>query len=229
MSQQKTKLFPALYSFLGELSQNNNREWFAENKTRYQELHADVINWITDLQSLLAQYDEKMLDIVPKNALFRIYKDARFAKGKSPYKTHFGIHLVTSGSRSDFTRAGFYIHIEPGASFIAGGAHSPMPLWLKAIRENLALDGDEFQKIISNVKFKKEFDFEGSKLVRPPKGFSQDHPNIELLKYKTLLARHHLDDKVVCGPNFMGECLKAFQIYKPFRDFLNRPNPNLEV
>ena len=227
MTSFSKELFPALYSFLGELSQNNNREWFAENKSRYQELHAGVIEWITDLQSYLAQFDEKMLDMVPKNALFRIYKDARFAKGKSPYKTHFGIHLVTSGSRSDFTRAGYYIHIEPGASFIAGGAHAPSPDWLKAIRANFAQDGDEFLKIISNATFKKEFKVEGAKLTRPPKGYLQDEPNIDLLKYKTIVVSHQLSDKIVTGPNFMSECIKTFQIYKPFRDFLNRPNPNL--
>ncbi len=222
-----SKLFKSLYSFLAELDQNNNREWFAENKTRYQELHAGLIDWIAELQSYLAQFDEKMLDIVPKNALFRIYKDARFAKGKAPYKTHFGIHLVTSGSRSDFTRAGYYIHIEPGASFIAGGAHAPSPEWLKAIRANWAQDGDEFLRILKSSSFKKEFQIEGSTLTRPPKGYLQDEPYIELLKYKTIVARHQLNDKIVTGPNFTGECIKLFQVYKPFRDFLNRPNPNL--
>ena len=222
-----SKLFKSVYSFLGELEQNNNREWFTENKSRYQDLHAGLIDWIADLQSYLAQFDEKMLDIVPKNALFRIYKDARFSKGKSPYKTHFGIHLVTSGSRSDFTRAGYYIHIEPSASFIAGGAHSPSPEWLKAIRANLAQDGDEFLRILNNATFKKEYKVEGSKLSRPPKGYLQDEPYIDLLKYKTIVASHGLSDKVVTGSNFTSECIKSFQIYKPFRDFLNRPNPNL--
>ena len=217
------KLFSEVFKFLQDLDANNQREWFNENKTRFQDLQVNILDWIAILQSQLAQYDEKMLDISPKNALFRIHRDARFSKGKAPYKTHFGIHLVSSGNRSDFTRAGFYIHIEPGASYIAGGAHAPSPEWLKSIRTNFIEHGDEFLKIIHQPTFKKYLTIKGEQLVRPPKGYSGDEPFIDLLKYKTLIARHELTDKIVCSDQFILECMNTFNAYKPFRDFLNRP------
>lgn len=217
------KLFSEIFKFLNELHLNNNREWFNENKNRYQELQSKTIDWIALLQSQLAQYDERMLDISPKNALFRIYRDARFSKDKVPYKTHLGIHLVTSGNRSDFTRAGFYIHIEPGGSYIAGGAHAPSPEWLKSIRSNLIVNGEDFLKIINNPIFKKYLRFKGEQLIRPPKGYASDEPFIDLLKYKTLIARHELTDKIVCSDKLILECMNTFNAYKPFRDFLNAP------
>lgn len=212
------------FAFLQELSANNNREWFAEQKPRFQTIQANLLDFTGDLLQQLAHLDERMLDIAPKNCLFRIYKDARFSKDKSPYKTHFGIHMVTSGDRADFGRAGFYLHIEPSGSFLAGGAHAPTPEWLKRIRANLAEDGDKFTKLTQQADFKKTFGhIEGTQLVRNPVGYPADHAQIEWLKYKTMTVSHALSDKEVLSPKFTTKCLQVFAVYKPFRDFLNRP------
>ena len=161
--------------FLRELAANNNREWFAEHKPRYQALHSDLLDFTDELIGTLMPYDPYLAGLEAKNCLFRIYKDARYARDGLPYKTHFGIHLVTSGKRSDFNRAGFYLHIEPGASMMAGGAHAPSPEWLRQIRLRLLHNGGDFVETVTEPSFKKMFgEVQGDRLVRPPQGFTGD-------------------------------------------------------
>ena len=211
--------------FLRELAANNNREWFAEHKPRYQALHSDLLDFTDELIGTLMPYDPYLAGLEAKNCLFRIYKDARYARDGLPYKTHFGIHLVTSGKRSDFNRAGFYLHIEPGASMIAGGAHAPSPEWLKQIRLRLLHNGGDFVEIVTEPSFQQFFgQVQGDRLVRPPQGFSgvlADSPHIEWIKYKSLWVKRDLSDAQVGGKKLDEIVTETFLAYQPFQQFLN--------
>lgn len=211
--------------FLCELAANNNREWFNEHKPRYQQLHSDLLDFTDELIGALMPYDPHLAGLEAKNCLFRIYKDARYARDGAPYKTHFGIHLVTSGKRSDFNRAGFYLHIEPGASMIAGGAHAPSPEWLRQIRLRLLHNGGDFVETVTEPSFKKMFgEVQGDRLVRPPQGFTgdlADSPYIEWIKYKSLWVKRYLSDTQIGGKKLAEIATETFVAYQPFQQFLN--------
>lgn len=211
--------------FLRELAANNNREWFNEHKPRYQQLHSDLLDFSDDLIGTLMPYDPHLAGLEAKNCLFRIYKDARYARDGAPYKTHFGIHLVTSGKRSDFNRAGFYLHIEPGASMIAGGAHAPSPEWLRQIRLRLLHNGGDFVETVTEPSFKRMFcEVQGDPLVRPPQGFTgdlADSPYIEWIKYKSLWVKRYLSDTQIGGKKLAEIATETFVAYQPFQQFLN--------
>ena len=211
--------------FLRELAANNNREWFNEHKPRYQQLHSDLLDFTDDLIGTLMPYDPHLAGLEAKNCLFRIYKDARYARDGAPYKTHFGIHLVTSGKRSDFNRAGFYLHIEPGASMIAGGAHAPSPEWLRQMRLRVLHNGGDFVGTGTEPSFKKMFgEVQGDRLVRPPQGFTgdlADSPYIEWIKYKSLWVKRYLSDTQIGGKKLAEIATETFVAYQPFQQFLN--------
>ena len=211
--------------FLRELAANNNREWFNEHKPRYQALHSDLLVFTDELIGTLMPYDPHLAGLAAKNCVFRIYKDARYARDGLPYKTHFGIHLVTSGKRSDFNRAGFYLHIEPGASMMAGGAHAPSPEWLRQIRLRLLHNGGDFVETVTAPSFKKMFgEVQGDRLVRPPQGFTgdlADSPYIEWIKYKSLWVKRDLSDAQISGNKLAEIATQTFVAYQPFQQFLN--------
>ncbi len=208
--------------FLRALANHNNREWFNEHKPRYQQLHSELLDFTDELIGVLIAHDPMFIGVEPKNCLFRIYKDARFARDGEPYKTHFGIHVVSSGKRSDFNRAGFYLHIEPDASMIAGGAHSPSPEWLKQIRQRIAHNGSELTQILQDKTFKKYFgELQGDQLVRPPQGFSKDDVHIELIKRKALWVKSDVPDDIITGKKLHAHIDKVFTAYQPFQQFLN--------
>ena len=207
--------------FLTELKANNNREWFNEHKPRYTALQAELIDFIDQLIGTLISHAPEFVGIDPKKCLFRIHKDARFAKGE-PYKTHIGIHMVGSGHRADFGRAGFYLHIEPSASFLAGGAHAPSSDWLKRIREQLLISGNEFEGILTDKTFKKYFtELEGATLTRPPAGFAADSPHLDLIKRKAFTVSHPLTDDELTSAKFLTKFGKVFSVYQPFMNYLN--------
>lgn len=210
------------FDFLKDLGKNNDRDWFTENKPRYEEAKQEFEVFITDLIANIVAFDPLIADVKAKKAIFRIYRDTRFSKDKTPYKTNMGAHMVAY-SLKPHDRAGYYIHIEPGKSMIAGGAYLPPGPWIKAIRQEIDYNPQEFKDIIGNVDFKKYFgDIEGDKLKTVPKGYAKDHPEIELLKHKSFLAANYLDDKAVLAPSFLQYSTDAFKAMKPFDDFLNR-------
>ncbi len=210
--------------FLRELQANNNREWFQENKPRYETAKTEFENFIDALILEIGSFDETIRHQTAKNCVFRIYRDVRFSKDKSPYKTHFGAHITSAARRSEIhSRAGYYIHIEPGSSMLAGGAYLPQSDWLKSIRHEIAFNGDEFRKILAGSDFKKYFGtMEGEKLKTTPKDYPADHPEIELLKHKSFLASHNPGDEVVTGGDFLKHAARVFKALHPFDEFLNR-------
>ncbi|WP_257669959.1 DUF2461 domain-containing protein [Parapedobacter tibetensis] len=214
----------ATFQFLKDLKKNNNRDWFMDNKSRFEEAKADFEEYINSLISQISKYDKGISHLQAKDCIFRIYRDVRFSKDKSPYKTNFGAHITSAKSKSEIhTKAGYYIHLAVGDSMLAGGAYLPPAPWLKNIRAEIDYHGEELKKIITSAAFKKYFkEIEGEKLVKAPKGVPKDHPDIELLKYKSYLAVHKLDDKTVLSKEFVTYSADVFKALKPFDDFLNR-------
>ena len=208
--------------FLKELTQHNNREWFNDHKPRFVALQSQLYDFIDALIFEVASMAPEHMGIEAKRCLFRIHKDARFSKDKTPYKTHFGIHIVPSGHRADFERAGFYLHIEPNASMVGGGAHAPSSAWLKSIRHEIAHNGQALQDILDDRTFKKWFGtLRGDALKRPPAGFTVDSPHLNLLKQKALWVQHDVSDAQLTDDDFVSHFAQAFTVYRPFQLFLN--------
>jgi len=210
--------------FLADLKANNERDWFAANKPRYVAAHQEFLQFTDALIAGIGQFDPGVARFSAKDCVFRIYRDVRFSKDKSPYKTQFGAYVAAAPKKSEIhTRAGYYLHVEPGAAFLAGGAYLPESPWLKAIRQEIAYCTEEFSGILGSPEFKKYFgDIEGEKLVRPPKDYTADHPAIELLKHKSFVASHKCTDEQVLSGSFLQHCTEVFRALHPFNQFLNR-------
>ncbi len=212
------------FNFLKDLKSNNNREWFQENKKRYESSRTEFIEFVDELITQITKFDKSIGHHAAKDCVFRIYRDVRFSKDKSPYKTHFGAHVTSAPKRSEIhTRAGYYIHIEPGASMLAGGAYLPEGPWLRAIRQEIDYNADELKRILNSKGFKEYFgEMEGEKLKKAPKGYTPDHPEIELLRHKSFLATHNCTDRTVTSKDFLEHCSKAFKALFPFDQYLNK-------
>ena len=211
------------FKFLKDLKKNNNRDWFLENKPTFEEAKKEIEIFIDQLIGEITQFDNSIAHHSAKDCIFRIYRDVRFSKDKSPYKTHFGAHISSAAKRSEIhSKAGYYIHIEPGASMLAGGAYVPPGPWIKAIRQEIAYNANDFKKILNGKNFLEFFgEMEGEKLKKAPKGYTPDHPEIELLKYKSFLAVNNCTDQLITSPDFMDHCSKVFKALLPFDQFLN--------
>ena len=213
--------FKHALQFLSKLKKNNSKEWFDNNKKEYDELRKEVIAFVTGMIKNIQTFDPALVGLEAKQCMFRINRDMRFSKDKSPYKTNFGLTFNRGGKSSPF--AGYYLHIQPGECFIAGGSYAPMPEHLAAIRQEIDYHFDDFKKIINNKDFKKYFGtIEGDKLVRPPKGYEADNPAIEFLKHKNYLMWNRFDEKMLMEKNFEKYATTVFKAMKPMLDFMNR-------
>ncbi len=210
--------------FLKDLKANNNREWFNEHKPRYEAAKSNFEQFVDALLLEIAKFDPSIAHHKAKDCIFRIYRDVRFSKDKSPYKTHLGAHISAAAKRSEIhSRAGYYIHLEPGDSMLAGGAYMPQGPWLKAIRQEIDYNADELKQILKEKNFKKYFGtLEGEQLKTAPRGYPKDHPEIEFLRYKSFLATHKCSDKEVLDKNFLAHSAKVFKALFPFDAFLNK-------
>ncbi len=212
------------FTFLSDLKQNNNREWFLENKPRFETAKKEFELFVDELIIEIGKFDGSIGHHTAKECIFRIYRDVRFSKDKSPYKTHFGAHITPAAKKSEIhTKAGYYLHIGPGESMLAGGAYLPHGPWISAIRQEINYHADDLKRIINSHGFKTLFgEIEGEKLKKAPKGYTPDHPEIELLRYKSFLATHKCSDKKVTSKNFLEHCAKVYHELYPFDQFLNR-------
>ena len=210
--------------FLEDLKANNNRDWFLENKKRYEAFKKDLHQLIGDLLDAMKPLDPSLEMLEVKNCTFRINRDIRFSKDKSPYKSHVGI-WISSGAKG-MNRSGYYIQIEKGASFIAGGLYCPEPEDLKKMRKEIAYFHDDLEAILNAKEFKKEFtDFdrnEKNTLKNPPRGYEKDHPAIELLKLKSFESTQRIDISAVTKKDFVATVSKKLIALKPLNDFINR-------
>ncbi|MFV0555197.1 MAG: DUF2461 domain-containing protein [Mangrovibacterium sp.] len=212
-----------ILNFLAKLEQNNNREWFQTNKSQYTQAQQQL-GLITEmLINEVKQFDSSIAYVQPKDCIFRIYRDVRFSHDKRPYKNHFGSYIAPDGRKSIFP--GYYLHIQTGASFVAGGLHCPDKDILQAVRQEIASNGDEFLEIINEPEFKKYFpEMVGEKLKTAPKGFDKEHQYIDLLRYKSFDFFHPLSDSELLSGEFMEKSLRAFEeaykINRLFRDII---------
>lgn len=217
-----SKIEASTLHFLKNLSKNNNREWFTENKDQYIAAQQNVLNMVENLIEKIGAFDEEIMKIDAKKSLYRIYRDVRFSKDKSPYKTNFGAGL---GMGKGNKISGYYLHIEPGKSFLAGGVYQPEPSVLKEIRKEISMNAKEFQEILQQDDFRNNFrglSVEG-KLQRVPNGFDKDDPMAEFLKLKNLIVVHPISDDALMQENATKNMAKIFKSMKPLNDFLSAP------
>src|ERR1700742_1259709 len=186
------------YDFLKELVENNNREWFQAYKERYEAARKNVIDFTTELLRLIHKIDPGIDDSLDaKKCVLRIYRDIRFSKNKTPYKNNFGVSVPTQGSKLGGVE--YYFHIQPDKAFIAGGYWMPEAEHLKKIRQEIDYNAADLKKIIDDAEFKKLFgDFrKQDQLKTVPREYSADNENIDLLKLKSFIVLHHLNDKAL--------------------------------
>lgn len=182
-----------LIQFLGELAENNNRAWFVMNKPRYDILRAEFLELVTNLIADISKFDPAVTHCNPKKALFRINRDMRFSRDKSPYKTTFSAAITASGLKKPSQGGGpaYYFHVDAnGMLLVAGGEYMPPPDRLRAIRQQVVADAAGFGKVLRNKRIKETFGDlqEEGKLTRPPKGFDADAPHIEYIKMKSYIV-----------------------------------------
>ena len=213
-----TAISPSTFDFLRRLKENNNRPWFNDHKAEYEHAREEMIAFAEELMLRLSSHDE-LEPRTGKKILFRIYRDVRFSKDKSPYKTHFSGSYVRA---TKWRRGGYYFHIQPGGCFVGGGFWGPNAADLKRIRQEIASDAEPLRKIIADSNFISTFgSLRGDQLKTAPKGYPKDHPNIDLLRYKQfLLSREYSDDEAM-SEGFVDKLDQAFQHMRPMFDFMS--------
>jgi len=210
--------------FLDDLKKNNNRDWFQDNKKRYEIFKKDYHQLVSDFLDVMKPLDPSLELLEVKNCTFRINRDIRFSKDKSPYKAHLGVWMSTGAKGAN--RSGYYVHIEKGASFIAGGFYSPEAADLKKVRKEIAFFHDDLEAILADKNFKKEFGSldvnETNSLKSMPRGYEKDHPAIEFLKLKSFTATQKYDISEVTQKDFVAKMSKKLITLKPLNEFINR-------
>ena len=209
---------PSTLTFLKDIKKNNNRDWFNANKDKYLKAQENMIAFADAVLHEMNKHD-KIETPSGKKSLFRIYKDTRFSKDKTPYK----INLSGAFRRATKKlRGGYYFHIQPGNSFVAGGFWGPEPDDMKRIREDIDRNHKDFKKVLANKTLVKTFgELQGEQVNSAPRGYSKDHPAIDLLRYKQFVFRHSFTDKEVLRPGFYKELNQAFKNLRPFFNYMS--------
>lgn len=213
----KTYFTPDVFVFLKQLKRNNRREWFLKNKARFEEVaRQPCLAFIGDVAFRLRPISTWLVaDRKPNGgSLLRIYRDIRFSSDKTPYKTNLGMHFPHAGSRDEVHGPSIYFHIEPGASFIAGGCWRPDKRSLAKIRDSIAWNAADWKKATRGLKLG------GSSLTRPPRGYCADHPMIEDIKRTDFTALIEFTEEQVCSPRFLEDFTKAARKLRPLLAFL---------
>jgi uncharacterized protein (TIGR02453 family) len=208
--------------FLKALAKHNNRDWFLANKAKYDLAKADYLLFVEAVLNGIQKTDNTLAELAPKQCVFRINRDVRFSKNKDPYKTNFGASFSKGGKKIQC--AGYYFHIEPGASFIGGGLWMPMAPELKKVRQEIDYCFKEFSSVIQQKKFQTNFNEldSSNKLVRPPKDYEIDNPGIEYLKLKSFIVSMPITDAELLDKDLVKKTISTFQTMTPFISFLNR-------
>ncbi|MGB1444875.1 MAG: DUF2461 domain-containing protein [Flavobacteriaceae bacterium] len=207
-------LNPDIFSFFSELENNNTREWFEPQKARFKALEGEMKQFASVLASAMNEHDS-----IDKFKLFRLYRDVRFSKDKTPFKTHFGISFHRE---KPALRGGYYLHIKPGDNFIATGFWNPEKDDLKRIRKEMELDADEFRELMAQPSFKSVWGtLEGEEVKTAPKGFSKEDPNIDLIRKKAYLFTKKYSDKEVLAKDFLQKVNADFKAVRPFFDYMS--------
>jgi uncharacterized protein (TIGR02453 family) len=207
--------------FFKDLKKNNNKSWFDEHRKQYELAKEDFTLMTEQLITAIAAFDAPIAHLKAKDCMFRINRDVRFSKDKSPYKNNIAAYFNRNGKKG--IGAGYYLHVEPGQSFAAGGMWMPEPKDLVKIRQEIDYSFDAWKKIIGNASFKKTFTegLTGEALVRPPKGYEEDNPAIAFLKMKSFIVTKPFTDAEVQNKIFVKDVAATFKTMKPLVDFLN--------
>lgn len=209
--------------FLGNLKQHNNKPWFDAHRKEYENAKGDFENFVTKLIHELGKHDNSISHLKAKDGMFRINRDIRFSKDKTPYKTNFGASINAEGKKSN--KAGYYFHLEPGASFVGGGIWMPPAEHVNKIRQEIDYNFSDFLKIIQNKKFIQTFGAlsieEGQALSRVPKGYEADNPAAEYLKLKSFVVFSPISDELLLQKDLVKATVNAFKLITPLLNFLN--------
>ncbi len=213
---------PNVLEFLARLEKNNDRDWFNANKKMYEEAKREVETFVNLLIPELARYDDSIRFTEAKDCMFRIFRDVRFSHDKSPYKTNMGAWITRNGRKS--SGPGYYMHIQPGGSFLAAGIYQPEPERLKMIRNEIYYNIAEFKAILADKQVNRHssglMDFE--KMKTAPRDYPKDFPEIDLLKYRHYTLSAAMEDEAVNSAEFMKVVLTTFRAMIPFNMFLKR-------
>lgn len=221
-AKKRTYFTPELFDFLRQLAKNNDRVWFEKNKPRYEQfVKAPLVEFIGDFAGPLKKISKHFVaDARPNGkSIFRIYRDVRFSKDKSPYKTHAALHFRHE-EINHVHAPGFYLHLQPKEVFIGTGLWHPDPQTLGKIRDTLVEKSSAWKKARDDKKFRAKFELQGDSLTRPPKGYDAAHPLIEDLKRKDFIAVANFSEKSATSPGFLEEFNEACQASVPFMKFL---------
>jgi uncharacterized protein (TIGR02453 family) len=203
-----------LFSFFTDLQQNNNRDWFTAHKPTFKTLETQVKSFGELLKDRLNQHDH-----IDRFKLFRIYRDVRFSKDKTPYKTHFGL---TWHRTKPLYRGGYYLHLSPNNNFLACGFWDPNPADLKRIRQEIDIDGEEYRAILNNKTFCRVWgELQGEAVKTAPKGYAKDHPQIDLLRFKQHIFTIKYTDDEVYQADFLDRADSALKAVRPFVDYMS--------
>jgi len=215
-------LQPATIAFLEKLAKNNNKPWFDGHRDDYQAAKEDYEIFAADILEGLAAIEPMFKERQAKDCIFRIFRDVRFSKDKTPYKAHFGAFFSKGGRK--YPGAGYYFHLEPGGkSFAGGGLWVPEAPLLKAVRQEIDYNFTEFTGIVEDKKFKKLFGkIQGEQLKTNPQGYAEDNPAIDYLKMKSFTVSCNIPDADAAGKGLVKKTLDVFTTMRPFIDFLNR-------
>ena len=216
---------PSTLNFLKQLAKNNNKVWLDENRNNYLAAKNDFENFVSSLIKKVSLFDEDIKELQAKDCTFRLNRDIRFSKDKTPYKINMGASINRGGKKSLY--AGYYFHLEPGnKSFAAGGLWMPMAPELKKVRQEIDYNLDEFVGILNNKKFINHYTAleitDDVKLINLPRGYEKTNPAAEYLKLKSFIATKPVSDAELTSPSLINSTSKAFEALMPFIKFLNK-------
>lgn len=216
---------PSTTSFLKALKKNNNKPWFDTHRDKYLDAKYNFEEFVASLLSKMISVDEDLKDLVPKNCTFRINRDIRFSKNKTPYKINLSASFNRGGKKSIY--AGYYFHLQPGGnSFVGGGLWRPESVELKKLRQEIDYCFPEFKKIVNTAAFKKNYGElerdENQMLVNVPKGYEKENPAADFLRMKSFVATKNLGDADVLAPKLANEVIQSFKALMPLIKFINR-------
>lgn len=209
-----------ILKFLQSIAKNNNREWFEVNKPKYLEAKLQFEDFLEGLHKELLKFDDSLAGLNPRKLGFRIYRDVRFSKDKRPYKVNMGAGFSAHGKMEQ--EPGYYLHLEPKKSFVAGGIYMPDAEKLAKIRQEIDYNTKDFLKILNDKKFKGYFKALGDfdKLKTAPKGYPKDHPHIDLLRHRSFIVSHNFTDTQVTSKDFVKNVAIVCKTLKPLNDYL---------
>lgn len=216
------RIYPETIRFLEQLAANNNREWFNENKSRYEHDVLDVaLRFIQSMQDPLADIAPHFIASPTRmgGSLMRVYRDTRFSRNKTPYKTNIGIQFRHEKAK-DVHSPGYYVHIDPDQVFVGVGMWRPDADSLRGIRQRIAARSSEWRRVMNDRSFKRHFELGGESLLRPPRGFDKDHECIDDIKRKSFIAVRELDVADCLKPQFQRTVESSFKTAEPFMRFL---------